>query len=530
MALHPDSQKIINDLRNTIEDLIYPIDQIMEMNGLKNDRIDAPKLIAMSFFDLGMYFSTIDGDFSLREAGFLADVNQVLMPPSFTSHWTSSQHQEMFLNLYKDDPDSFRTLEVPKPIRFFEVYDAVHDTDYVDRAKAMYFRYANAVIKANGSLTLTEETALIEFKKLLFGTLSNHISVKKNQNHNLSPHKPKLGPSQPALFNSQFRPKRTETQQVNQRENTVQNSSELAPNRTVTTKIKIGYTQPIVPSSQTNMPKDSDKLLNELDALIGLEGVKNDVKQLVNFLKVQQLRKSKGLGVRSISGHLVFSGNPGTGKTTVARLLSQIYKSLGILSKGHTVETDRSGLVAGYIGQTALKVKEVIDSALGGVLFIDEAYTLNTGGGNDFGQEAIDILLKAMEDNRDDFIVIVAGYTGRMKAFLASNPGLRSRFNKYLNFEDYNPMQLVNIFILYCKGADYYMTELAEATLLNMFSALHETRDETFGNARLARNLFEMTLSNQANRIVTITDITEENLSAITEADLPTITDLQSIQ
>ncbi len=199
------------------------------------------------------------------------------------------------------------------------------------------------------------------------------------------------------------------------------------------------------------------------------------------------------------------------------------------MSKGHAVETDRSGLVAGYVGQTALKTTEVIESALGGILFIDEAYTLNSGNGQDFGQEAIDTLLKAMEDKRDDFIVIVAGYTDKMSAFLSSNPGLRSRFNKYLSFEDYSPTQLSEIFDLFCKNADYHMEPSARDTLLQLFATFYETRDETFGNARLARNMFEMTLSNQANRLVTITDITEENLSAITEADLPTMTDLQSI-
>jgi stage V sporulation protein K len=261
-----------------------------------------------------------------------------------------------------------------------------------------------------------------------------------------------------------------------------------------------------------------EELLPDLNSLIGLDPVKRDILDLINFLKVQQLRTSAGLPTPSISLHHVFYGNPGTGKTTVARLYSKMLKALGLLSSGHLVETDRSDLVAGYVGQTAIKVNEIVAKALGGTLFIDEAYSLS-GQGQDYGQEAVEILLKQMEDHRDDLVVIVAGYTDKMRRFLDSNPGLRSRFNRYLVFEDYTPAQLVAIFKRYCSQAGYQTTTEASAKLLAIFNLASATRDETFGNARLARNLFEKTISNQASRIVSQADASQPHLLSTLEAD-----------
>lgn len=271
--------------------------------------------------------------------------------------------------------------------------------------------------------------------------------------------------------------------------------------------------------------KDDDQeesledLLNELNELIGLAGVKEEVSSLVNILKINKLRESRGFKVPQVSKHLVFLGNPGTGKTTVARLLSKIYKKLGVIEKGQLVEVDRSGLVAGYVGQTAIKTQEKIDEAMGGVLFIDEAYTLAKGE-NDFGQESIDTLLKAMEDQREDFVVIVAGYSEPMDRFLESNPGLKSRFNKSITFEDYSPNELLDIFELFCKLNDMRLSSDARDYLTQYLSKLSNEKSENFANGREMRNLFEKAFTNQANRLSQYNDISDEELNIIKSEDI----------
>ena len=263
-----------------------------------------------------------------------------------------------------------------------------------------------------------------------------------------------------------------------------------------------------------------DELMAQLESLVGLDEVKKDVKNLVNLMKVRKLRQENDLPVPPMSLHMVFMGNPGTGKTTVARLISGLYAAIGVLSKGQLVEVDRSGLVAGYVGQTALKTQEAIKSALGGVLFIDEAYSLSSGGENDFGREAIETILKAMEDHRDDLIVIVAGYDGPMQKFLSSNPGLESRFNKYFYFPDYTGEQLLAIFKNQCQKNSYTLSPEAEEAAGALFDRLYEERDDNFGNGRDVRNCFEDMIVRQSNRVAAMETPTREDLMTVLPEDL----------
>lgn len=259
---------------------------------------------------------------------------------------------------------------------------------------------------------------------------------------------------------------------------------------------------------------------SELDTLVGLASVKEEIKTLSNFIKIQQKRKEQGLKSSSVSYHCVFTGNPGTGKTTVARIVAQIYKDLGILSKGHLVETDRAGLVAEYVGQTAVKTNKIIDSALDGVLFIDEAYSL-IGTGQDYGKEAIATLLKRMEDNRDRLVVILAGYSKEMQDFINTNPGLQSRFNRYIDFPDYSAEELLQIFEKNVEKFDYKLQKEALVAMSEYFQHAVENKDANFGNARFVRNIFEKTLEKQANRLSTDPDLDTNELTLITLADLP---------
>lgn len=275
-----------------------------------------------------------------------------------------------------------------------------------------------------------------------------------------------------------------------------------------------------IDSVVVNKPLDTDPY-EELDNLIGLDEVKKEVKSLANFVKLQKQRKDKGLKSPKLSYHLVFTGSPGTGKTTVARIVARIYKDLGILKKGHTVETDRSGLVGQYVGQTAPKTNKIVDSAMHGVLFIDEAYALvPEQASQDYGQEAISTLLKRMEDNRDSLVVIIAGYPNEMQRFIDSNPGLQSRFTRYINFPDYTPEELVRIFYMYMKKNEYTLSKEADAMLRKKLEYVVAHKDRNFGNARYVRNIFEKAIEQQANRLAKQTGLSKEQLTELTSEDL----------
>lgn len=272
-------------------------------------------------------------------------------------------------------------------------------------------------------------------------------------------------------------------------------------------------------NDRVNTTASQSDYMQQLHSLIGLDRVKQEVESLRNLIKIQARRAEQGLPNTTMSYHCVFTGNPGTGKTTVARIIAGIYKDLGLLKKGHLVETDRAGLVAEYVGQTAPKTNAKIDEALDGVLFIDEAYTL-VGGANDFGSEAIATLLKRMEDNRDRLVVILAGYTNEIKEFIDSNPGLQSRFNRYIEFDDYSADELCEIFKANLKKSRYKIKRDAFDALQEKINTAVRYKDENFGNARFIRNLFEKVVQNQADRLARQSSISDEELTIITFDDI----------
>lgn len=443
----------------TLLDLVKPLSEVAW--SLKEDADPDPEILEslyFSFWAIGETMSRSDGQLKIAEAEILCGLEKLFPGNDFVP-------PEIKLDIQiSRSEESWQKIErcayaKPIPLTWLKIYDNVNKTQKADSLRHLYLEFALVIANADGSITPAEYAFLAELKKILY-----------------------------------------------------QDVQELEDERSFT---NIVDEDPQLESET----RPVEEALNELDSLVGLTPVKAEITNLVNLIKVNGMRKERGLPVLPLSNHLVFYGNPGTGKTTIARLVAEIYKGLGILKKGHLIETDRSGMVAGYVGQTAIKVKEVVESALGGVLFVDEAYALSQEG-NDYGKEAIDTLLKLMEDHRNELVVIVAGYPRKMSTFIDSNPGLKSRFNRYLDFPDYSAIELQNIFEGIALNAGLVLSPEAARKTLSIFSVAWQSKDESFGNARFARNLFNSSVARQANRLITLSHIDDNTLRTLEVDDI----------
>lgn len=437
-------------------------------------------------------FALTDVIMCYRQLGYGLDLNRkegvgmiifLMLLCSKEAEETTVFNQPLVLSLVKDAGDFIEAFDrvvtikspdgsllVPVIMRKGKI-----DSEAVDKYCVLFYRFASTMAKIDGNVSGTESEWL--------GKLMHNAQSAGSQNDVAS----------------------ERTAEVSE-----ENSRKGIPASEKQERVRV--------MDQNQEPGTAEK---ELAGLVGLQTVKTEVSKLSNYLKMQQLRKQKGMMSVPVTYHCVFTGNPGTGKTTVARILAGIYRDLGVLRKGHLVETDRSGLVAEYVGQTAVKTNKLIDSALDGVLFIDEAYTLVQGGnGDSYGPEAVATLLKRMEDDRNRLVVILAGYSGPMKTFIESNPGLRSRFNRYIHFEDYSADELLDIFKIIASKYDYLLDPAAELKLSKLFDHAVAGKDEHFGNGRFVRNIFEKVMENQASRLASSIDITEDKLRTILSEDI----------
>lgn len=390
----------------------------------------------------------------------------------FYNRWHCHSITKTLGTAIKNSEVNFNIEGCEEDLRFVFIFSSVYDEkDWTQRYRTLVYRWASLIAKADGTVTDCESEALAKIMsggKLATGTgMNGNVRVSGDHAHEFT--------SSPLKAES--------------------------------------------PCPVDTKPK-SKSGLESLDELIGLEPVKEEVRKLVSFIDIQRRRKDSGLRAAPISYHCVFTGNPGTGKTTVARILSEIYREMGVVKKGHLVETDRSGLVAEYVGQTAVKTNKIIDSALDGVLFIDEAYSLIQGGENDYGREAIATLLKRMEDDRKRLVVILAGYSDEMRSFIDSNPGLQSRFNRYIDFPDYNAEELAQIFLKKTEECQYTCNADVRASIVDIMIRAVEMKDRNFGNGRYVRNLFENAIQRQAVRLSSQSPLTTEMLAELTLHDL----------
>ncbi|MFP4010641.1 MAG: AAA family ATPase [Spirochaetaceae bacterium] len=372
------------------------------------------------------------------------------------------EYWELFHNEIKKMKGAPNTRSL-KSLSYLKSYDKREDTAHFDKVAAVFFSFAQVAVKADGTVSEEESKQIKSIRRLIYGEQADSTGTG------------------------------TEASAAQQ---AITISEEQA--------------------------ESLEEVMEKIHSLIGMDKVKRQIDTFVNLIKVHKERERRGLPVTPFSKHAVFYGPPGTGKTTIARYLGKVYKSLGLLEHGHMVETDRAGLVAGYVGQTAIQVEEVVQQALDGVLFIDEAYTLSPrSAGSDFGQEAIDTLLKRMEDFRDRLVVIVAGYPDEMQDFIESNPGLQSRFSRYFYFDHYAPRELLQIFDIFADNSSFTLTQGARRELLRLITHFYRRRDRSFGNGRFVRNLFERIVEKQANRISSVSPLTDKVLCSITKHDIP---------
>lgn len=496
-------------MENKLNDLIktcYGMAAAINAAGIgDNEQMALRAMTRFEFLKFLAYLSYADGTMKQRELDFINQTlgydysKEELVKFRMSEHLTTASYRE----------------SVPRALKYFVLADAgtKMDDPVYRRKKAItlvetYRLLGQSYIAIDSGSSENEVRLLTDYITMLENFLKEYGLFRRN---------PNIRPISPLID------RREDKKNTNTPSKNVQNvkiEKEISTLKTATSGGK-DVAKAVVKKENEESEKDTvETLLAELNALTGLAEVKKEVNHLVNLVKVSKLREEHNMKQPNVSKHLVFSGNPGTGKTTVARMLAGIYKALGILSSGHLVEVDRGGLVGGFIGQTATKTMDVVDDALGGILFIDEAYTLNVGKGEgDFGQEAVDTLLKAMEDNRDDLVVIVAGYPDLMEQFLSSNPGLRSRFSRFIFFEDYNEQELFDILVGMCKKQEYVLTPEAETYVKEFLAQRCANKPENFANARDVRNFLEHAITNQAERVINQKNIDYDVLAKLEKCD-----------
>lgn len=492
-------KKLINEIKGSAKELlenVYSLCRTMDKKDYGTQKWvpgkKSEEVFKLSLYTFFLYIASADGKISREEAGFINDI--------MDTRYTVSEYQDLS-ETAKVNQDHFET-DVPVPFRAsVEIDNRIGEKPEISKLMLKTYAFLGfGCMICDEHATQSEYDRIQTYLKMIYDFLEEELDNRGDltePRYIIQELLDNLSASAGYDKGSQF----------------------IEPDRPGTGKKKSSGPK------KKDGEKSLEELLNDLNSLIGLEEVKYDVTSLINLVRIRDIREKMGLEMPPISLHLVFSGNPGTGKTTVARLLAEIYHKIGILSKGQLVEVDRSGMVAGYVGQTALKVQDVIKQALGGVLFIDEAYALTPENpSNDYGLEAIDTLVKNMEDHRDDLIVIVAGYTEPMERFIRANPGLKSRFNKFIHFRDYTPQELTKIFQLFCSQNKYRPSRPALNYVLTHFQERIDEKPEDFANAREARNLFEFAVAHQANRIITETSPTEDLMTLIRKEDVAGMT------